>query len=65
MVRPPTRPKYINNINIIFEKVLKSPVIPRESPTVATAEEVSKAASIRFTSSSQVMRNVAVSISEM
>lgn len=59
MVSPPTRPKYIKRIRIIFEKRLKSSVIPRERPTVAMAEAASKEDSISVTPSAQVMRKLA------
>ena len=59
MVSPPTRPKYIKRIRIIFEKRLRSAVMPRESPTVAIAEAASKEDSISVTPSAQVIRKLA------
>ena len=59
MVSPPTRPKYIKRIRITFENMLRSSVIPRESPTVAMAEAASKEDSISVTPSAQVMRKLA------
>ena len=40
-VRPPTRPKNINNINISFDTTCNCGVMPSDNPTVPIAEAVS------------------------